>query len=295
MKSMQFSKAISTPNLTQFVRHSTLTQAKIYQVYLYGDKPIEERKNQLLGPSQEWPFSGHVKFSTPIKPNKQNMKPEKEKPAYRSEMAKCTKLLNLARLQGMLSNWVEADHYYRPAADITDSDRSIREVETQIAECPLLFKAALKEVFGEHLSLANTNRLLAISITQLIDDDSIFAKNGGDCDPDDQKIDEAELLRLSSNFIEIADAVCTSLKELNCWADFIDPRSGKPYLSEPRKCLLELDEQYTNSGFNIKEIAACKVTRQIKWDKETFVGTIFTDTEPGLLKEVLTALGFPPS
>jgi len=57
-----------------------------------------------------------------------------------------------------------------------------------------------------------------------------------------------------------AQEICLRLKHAGYWADFINPFSGRPYLSPFNKpALYEADEKFRCIGFQIKEVGECKV------------------------------------
>ncbi|KAI3414065.1 hypothetical protein GPALN_011531 [Globodera pallida] len=97
-------------------------------------------------------------------------------------------------------------------------------------------------------------------------------------------------------FVKMADALCSALQRAGFWADFVDPRNGRPYRrrkarrrAEPslgrQSLMLELDPQHTFSGLRIKttEAAAadggptCKVIERAEWAEMDFLGQIFTE------------------
>lgn len=69
----------------------------------------------------------------------------------------------------------------------------------------------------------------------------------------------------------MAQEICIKLKSTGYWADFINPFSGKPYLSPYYKSTLyETDERFRCLGFEIKKRGNCKVI-QSRDDKQ-FIG-----------------------
>ncbi|CAH8508711.1 unnamed protein product [Schistosoma mattheei] len=92
----------------------------------------------------------------------------------------------------------------------------------------------------------------------------------------EEAADERE--QLARSFIASAIEICSSLKELGYWADFIDPFTGKPYIGSHGEAMLtETDETMKHFGFDLDNSVCCKILRHPKWKNHVFVGLIFTD------------------
>ncbi|XP_022661567.1 methylmalonic aciduria and homocystinuria type D homolog, mitochondrial-like isoform X2 [Varroa destructor] len=100
-------------------------------------------------------------------------------------------------------------------------------------ECPLLMKKDFQELFPQYDII--TMPLTVITVTQRTEYDNTLWSEEGDC----------ERQRITENFVIMARKVVRQLTAAGYWADFIDPSSGRPYLS-PRylsvAALYETDE-----------------------------------------------------
>lgn len=90
---------------------------------------------------------------------------------------------------------------------------------------------------------------------------------------------EEEREQLLESFVETAQDICLALQESGYWADFVDPSSGKPFLSKTHtnNTLFETNEIYRDLGFEIDDLGCCKVLRHAIWGTHAFVGLITTD------------------
>lgn len=109
-------------------------------------------------------------------------------------------------------------------------------------ECPLLMKKDFQELFPQYDII--TMPLTVITVTQRTEYDNTLWSEEGDC----------ERQRITENFVIMARKVVRQLTAAGYWADFIDPSSGRPYLS-PRylsvAALYETDERYASSTFTL--------------------------------------------
>nr|VZI34879.1 unnamed protein product [Spirometra erinaceieuropaei] len=84
-------------------------------------------------------------------------------------------------------------------------------------------------------------------------------------------------------FLEAAIDISGSLKEMGYWADFIDPRTGKPFVGFHSNVNVaeesRTDRTLSNFSFSIDAVGCCQVLRYplVSDGKNFFVGTIFTD------------------
>ncbi|VDD91436.1 unnamed protein product [Enterobius vermicularis] len=156
--------------------------------------------------------------------------------------------------------------------EVTNKDTCKGLVELKAMECPQLLKKDLKELFkGVRLS---TN-VCVLNLTQKTEHDMSAWSMGM----------ELERLQLTAGasltrfqFIEAALRICEILRKYGYWADFIDPSSGKPYLSKSTRGTLPAnDERYRTLGFRVTDFGCCKVLEHGSWGTHAFVGTIFTD------------------
>ncbi|CAG2160267.1 unnamed protein product [Oppiella nova] len=78
-------------------------------------------------------------------------------------------------------------------------------------------------------------------------------------------------------FVSNAKTVCEELQSSGYWADFIDPYSGQPFLSDhTNETLFETDDRFVHLGFRIEDLGCCKAIYHPKWATHVIVGTIFT-------------------
>uniref|UniRef100_A0A0M3HH06 DIOX_N domain-containing protein n=1 Tax=Ascaris lumbricoides TaxID=6252 RepID=A0A0M3HH06_ASCLU len=75
-------------------------------------------------------------------------------------------------------------------------------------------------------------------------------------------ISEGCIINPLFQFVESAKAACDVLSSFGYWADFIDPSTGKPYLSktETNATLNVTDEEYRSLGFEVTDMVCCKVS-----------------------------------
>ncbi|CAI2727519.1 unnamed protein product [Schistosoma spindalis] len=140
------------------------------------------------------------------------------------------------------------------------------QLECTIHTCPVLVQQALANVFpSRKLSLKPlTALILSHHTNESLDEWS------------EEAADERE--QLARSFITSAIEICSSLKELGYWADFIDPFTGKPYIGAHGEAVLtETDETMKHFGFDLDNSVCCKILRHPKWKNHVFVGLIFTD------------------
>ncbi|VDP64020.1 unnamed protein product [Schistosoma mattheei] len=140
------------------------------------------------------------------------------------------------------------------------------QLECTIHTCPVLVQQTLANVFP-------SRKLSSKPLTALIlshhTNESLDAWS-------EEAADERE--QLARSFIASAIEICSSLKELGYWADFIDPFTGKPYIGSHGEAMLtETDETMKHFGFDLDNSVCCKILRHPKWKNHVFVGLIFTD------------------
>jgi len=104
---------------------------------------------------------------------------------------------------------------------------------------------------------------------------------------------EAEREELLHYFFDAAQSMAETLKAAGFWADFIDPSSGKPFLSAHSSAtMLETDDRFRHLGFEIEDLACCKVVRHHQWGTHAYVGCVFTTAPMGhpVIKEISAKL-----
>lgn len=86
---------------------------------------------------------------------------------------------------------------------------------------------------------------------------------------------------LIKKFVDTAQELCGVFEREGCWADFIDPSSGRPYKAPfTHATFYETDERYRKLGFEIIDYGCCKVISHHLWGTKTYVGCLLTTATP---------------
>ncbi|BES87573.1 Uncharacterized conserved protein (DUF2246) [Nesidiocoris tenuis] len=147
------------------------------------------------------------------------------------------------------------------------------ELECSIQDCPVVLRHGLNELFPGCDS--NGQQLTVVSITQ----------------QKDKKATEADIEKLTKQFMWAAQDICEKLRKAGYWADFINPFSGLPFGSQsqypPSAGLYQTDERFRCLGFQIMEKKACRIISNKRSNK--FIGSLFTNAPPStaLLQDIL--------
>ncbi|XP_064613649.1 cobalamin trafficking protein CblD-like [Liolophura sinensis] len=195
----------------------------------------------------------------------------------------------LEELQVDPTELIKVDRDERQASILTEFNL-VAEMETALSgtgpwecvaqDCPQLLRKDFQELFpGRDLS---RSQLTVITISHRTKNDmSMWSPEV-----------EAEREDLLKTFMKGGEELCSVLKEMGYWADFVDPSSGRPYYGEyTNATLFETDERYRRLGFEIQDLGCCKVISHHLWGTHTFLGSVFTNCptdDPvleGLLKE----------
>jgi hypothetical protein len=89
---------------------------------------------------------------------------------------------------------------------------------------------------------------------------------------------ESERETVITNFVNVAQDLCTIFKKEGFWADFIDPSCGRPHHAHfGHATLYETDERYRHFGFEILDQGCCKVISHHKWGTKCYVGCFVTN------------------
>ncbi|XP_035726074.1 methylmalonic aciduria and homocystinuria type D homolog, mitochondrial-like isoform X1 [Vespa mandarinia] len=144
-------------------------------------------------------------------------------------------------------------------------------------ECPLLLRKGIEELFSGCLDVSAA-QLTIVTISQKSDFKTLRWS----------KITETE--KLAKYFVLAASDICTRLKMIGYWADFINPFSGQPYFSSLKtNTLYTTDERFRCLGFKIKDKNNCKI---ITYDNNVsnFIGSLYTTAPASMefLKEIMS-------
>ncbi|KAL0271619.1 UNVERIFIED_CONTAM: hypothetical protein PYX00_008655 [Menopon gallinae] len=137
------------------------------------------------------------------------------------------------------------------------------KLECAAQECPILLRKGVIELFP-HSEANFSQQITVVTLTHK----NPPAKR--------RKCSYVESEYYAKTFIWAAQEICMRLKDSGFWADFINPFSGKPYISPLHKpTLYETDERFRCLGFEIKNNNNCKVIQSRKNRK--FIGNLFTN------------------
>lgn len=140
-------------------------------------------------------------------------------------------------------------------------------LDCRAQDCPLLVKKDFQELFPDHDIL--TRPLTVITVAHKTEHENVVWTQGMGLERE----------RLTESFVSKAQQVIRQLHEAGYWADFINPNSGRPYLSGRfgDAKLFETDERYRHLGFTIEDLGCCKVITHHEWGRNAFVGCLFTN------------------
>ncbi|KAG7201497.1 hypothetical protein KM043_004253 [Ampulex compressa] len=147
--------------------------------------------------------------------------------------------------------------------------------------CPLLLREGIRELFPGCLDVP-VPQLTIVTLSQKVKV-KVARWNS-----------EVEFENLAKYFVLAASDICKKLKMVGYWADFINPFSGQPHLSQQKNSTLyETDERFRCLGFKIEQKNNC---RMIVHDNNVrnFVGSLYTTAPPDteFLKELMSNYEF---
>lgn len=140
------------------------------------------------------------------------------------------------------------------------------EVQVSAHECPASIRRDIESLFPNQ---AMPWPVLALTIAQRTQNDMITWSA--------DVAEEREIL--TAQLISTATAVCRALQAEGYFADFIDPSSGRPFLSKDYTpaTLFETDPIQRHFGVEVKDLGCCKAVAHAIWGTKVFIGTLFTN------------------
>lgn len=244
------------------------TQTRVHpSITVYMDK-TSKRQNNLLAPSKEFPFNGHV-TSAIVYLGQVSTKDIKQPPKTTKLSEDQVKPLSLSQLMDEVSQSAKRSHDYEPKEQLNDFnflfDDEVITIDT--VECPRLLKNELHKVFKKTDPKLFRSHITVINILQ--QESTTFEEVSAE-----EKMDAKMVY-----FIETADSICETLNRSGYWADYIDPHSGRPRRSptEAAERLLNPDQTKQQLGYNLEEFKQCMKISNVSFDNQTYIGSIFTN------------------
>jgi len=222
--------------------------------------------------TSELPFDRHVDIFHQFKSQIPNLLKERSKELRKDDVGNLEK-----RLLGISD--VSPDD---PVTSIsTDSTANDYLLECSFFECPTLLKKDFNALFPE-MDLTHTDFTVITLCQKTVND-----MTGWSEDVDNERE------QLLHSFFDAAQSMADRLKAAGFWADFIDPSSGKPFLSaHTNATLFETDDRFRHLGFEIEDLGCCKVVRHHTWGTHAYVGCVFTTapTDHQVIQELTAKL-----
>jgi hypothetical protein len=107
---------------------------------------------------------------------------------------------------------------------------------------------------------------------------------------------EKEKDRLLNVFISFGQDVCGKIRSRGYWADFIDPCSGLPMLTQNcNKVYSEVDGMECLLNYKSYNAGFCKILTHPKWGSAVYPATIFAHCPVSVAKDVINSYPDAPS
>uniref|UniRef100_T1J8I1 Methylmalonic aciduria and homocystinuria type D protein, mitochondrial n=1 Tax=Strigamia maritima TaxID=126957 RepID=T1J8I1_STRMM len=224
----------------------------------------------VFSPNEEkrLPLPGNIGFSKPLIS-------KKKQSVYSAKSHIFNDLVGRDRHKDVIFQAIH-NEFAEATAETTDA---LVKLECVAQECPSLILAEFIDLFPDY-------NISTLPFTVL----TLSQKTKKDMSEWNEEVD-AEREELMSNFVNVAEKMCETLRGAGFWADFIDPFCGKPYLGpHTNATMFETDERYGYFGFTIEDLGCCKVIKHHLWGSHAFVGCIFTNAPVNdpFLKSVLS-------
>jgi len=147
----------------------------------------------------------------------------------------------------------------------------VGEVEVSGVECPSIARSDIEALFPVDIAASVANRPLAVLqfVLRTNEDMSVWSEAVA-----------IERENLTAEFIDTATVVCRTLTQEGHLADFVDPSSGRLFLSTEYRPATLFETDYANHYFgatDINDLGCCKVVSHKLWGTRCFVGTVITD------------------
>ncbi|XP_017786864.1 PREDICTED: methylmalonic aciduria and homocystinuria type D homolog, mitochondrial-like [Nicrophorus vespilloides] len=144
-------------------------------------------------------------------------------------------------------------------------DERSGNIACRIQACPQVLRKTVYDLFP-HRNLSQSD--LSVVTINIKTDLKLLRKNN-----------EMETEKLAQRFVMTAKNVCSKLRSLGYWADFINPFSGRPYFSVTvGNELYSTDEKFRCMDFQIFEIEKCLIiSNEEDKPKKSFIGSLFTN------------------
>ncbi|XP_020280767.1 methylmalonic aciduria and homocystinuria type D homolog, mitochondrial-like isoform X2 [Pseudomyrmex gracilis] len=132
-----------------------------------------------------------------------------------------------------------------------------------VQECPILLRKSIRELFPGCLDGIASSNLTIITLNQKANLKVMRWHK------------EAETEKLAKCFVLAASEICSKLKMIGYWADFINPFSGQPYMNPRKGNLYETDERFRCVGFKIEQRNNCRIIVSDN-NLNNFIGSLYT-------------------
>lgn len=170
-------------------------------------------------------------------------------------------------------------HEFESAISHQSSKKTLEYTMECVAQhCPMLLRRGVLEMFpgtdigGSDLTIVTLSQKTTANLTNM-----------------DHEV-ETERERVTKFFVLAAQEVCMKLRLAGYWADFINPFSGRPYLTPfASAAFYGADERLNYLNFQINDHGICKIISTKRERSHSFVGSLFT-TAPAsatLLQDIL--------
>lgn len=219
-----------------------------------------------LGPQdRRLPLPGNVGLGSQLLAQSETEFERQRGVASRVDVPECdvlTCLLPQERQASVLTQVLHTSEANKDREDFVELLATGEYLECVAQDCPQLIRKDFSDLFPGLDVTSGSFTVVTFSMRTIQDLAS-------------EDIEQEELMLY---FVIAAEEMCSQLKDLGFWADFIDPSSGRPYRSPYTSAsVFETDERYRRFGFMIEDLGHCKVATHHAWSPHVFVGCLFTN------------------